>query len=78
MKKNRGESGYKPIGWQNFNRRLTRKELDEIGSRISGLHFSKEAFVDDPVAMQALFAAEALYREILLRIENESLPNTED
>lgn len=55
-------SEYIPENWQNFGRPLTREELNEIRSKISGLHFAKEAV--DPTAIQALYCAEALLREI--------------
>ncbi len=77
MDKEPQKSGYRPIGWQNFNRRLTREEFDEIGSRISGLHFSKETFDNDPLVLLALHAAEALYREVVILSKRNPFP-TED
>jgi hypothetical protein len=68
---NRLPSEYKPINWQNFNRRLTLQEYREIESRAAGLHFAKESFTDDAIAVQGLYLAEALLRELrLLRVDN--------
>jgi hypothetical protein len=78
MSKQKRESSYNPIGWQNHDRRLTREEFAEIGRRISGLHFSKEAFSDDPIALQLLFCAEALERDLRMLADSNPFPETEE
>jgi hypothetical protein len=71
--KNKSGREYVPMNWQNFGRPLSFEEFDRIKSRIAGLHFSKESL--DPLAMQGLYAAEALLREVeRLTIDNPFLP----
>ena len=78
MSKNFRKHSYEPTGWQNFHRRLTREEYEEIGRRISGLHFAKEALSNDPIALQGLLAAEALRREVEILIQDNPFPETTD
>lgn len=65
---------YEAINWQNFGRRLTVQEFDEVRAKIAGLHFTKEAFSDDPIVMQALYAAEALQREVEILVKDNPFP----
>lgn len=55
---------YQPISWQNHGRRLTHQEYWQMESRLAGLHFSKEGFIDDPIAAQLFYLAEAAIREL--------------
>jgi hypothetical protein len=68
---------YEAVNWQNHGRRLKIEEFSEIRGRIAGLHFTKETFADDEIAMQALYAAEALQREVELLIRENPFPNEE-
>ncbi len=72
------ERKYTPINWQNFGRRLTQEEFDEIRSRVAGLHFAKETLGDNPRLMQALYAAEALQREVEVLSKDSPFPAEED
>lgn len=74
MEKHRPYMAYAPINWQNHDRRLTRDEFHDISQRISGIHFAKEQFKDDPFIMQLLFAAEALQREVLELTKDNPFP----
>jgi hypothetical protein len=78
MSEKKSNPGYQPINWQNFDRRLTREELDQINSRISGIHFAKEMFAGDPFVLQLLFAAEALQREVRMLTENKPFLEIEE
>ena len=66
---------YVPVNWQNRDRPLTEEELNEINSRVSGVHFAKEQFASDPIAMQMLYAAEALLREVQLLRADQAAPS---
>lgn len=52
---------YRARNWQNHQRPLTPEEIQEIRSKISGVHFSKECH--DNITLQMLYCAEALLRE---------------
>lgn len=56
---------YVPRNWQNFGRLLEPEEISDIRRRIAGLHFAKDML--SPTALGALYAAEALLREVELR-----------
>jgi len=73
----RAQTGYEAVNWQNFGRRLTAEEFAGIARRIAGLHFAKEAFQSDPIAMQALYAAEALQREVDILSKDSPFPPQE-
>ncbi len=75
--KQESSPNYKAVNWQNHNRRLTLDEYQEIESRVAGLHFSKEGFINDPIAMQGLYAAEALLRELRILSLEMPFPDTE-
>lgn len=70
MEENSVTDEYRAINWNNFGRRLSANEYHEITQRIAGLHFAKDTLNDDPVAMQALYAAEALQRELDILLES--------
>jgi hypothetical protein len=68
---------YSVESWQNHDRRLTLKEFNDITRRVSGIHFAKEQFRDDPFVMQLLYAAEALHREVTRLTQDNPFPEEE-
>ena len=50
------------VNWQNKDRDLPHEEKNDIRSKLSGMHFAKEAL--DPWPLQALYCAEALMRQV--------------
>lgn len=67
---------YVAINWENHSRPLTREELDEIRSKVSGVHFSKECH--DEITLQMLYCAEALLREVDRKSDILQLPDQPD